>query len=86
MKRQKTLLNFFSKNQNKGNDLGNYCTPDPQKKFTITEDPMVATEERKKNGELLSVGAKVTALIIFKLHMPGNLLIGLKLKEMPIIK
>ena len=48
MKRQKTLLNFFSKSQNKDNDLGDYCTPDPQKKCTITEEPLVATEERKK--------------------------------------
>ena len=48
MKRQKTLFNFFSKSQNKDNDLVDYCTPNPQKKCTITEDPMVAMEERKK--------------------------------------
>ena len=48
MKRQKTLLNFFSKSRNKNNDLGDYYTPDPQKKCTITEEPMAATEERKK--------------------------------------
>ena len=50
MKRQKTLFNIFSKSQNKDNDLGDYCTPDPQKKCTITEEPMFATEERKKRG------------------------------------
>ena len=44
---QKTLLNFFSKSQNKDNDLGDYCTPDPQKKCTIIEEHMVAIEERK---------------------------------------
>ena len=48
MKRQKTLLNFFSKSQNKDNDLGDFCTPDPQKKCTVTEEPMVAIKERKK--------------------------------------
>ena len=48
MKRQKTLLNFFSKNQNKDNDSDDFCTPDPQKKCTITREPMVAIEERKK--------------------------------------
>ena len=85
MKRQKTLLNFFSKRQNKDNDLGDYCTSDPQKKCTITGEPMVATEERKKQ-KLLSVGAKITVLVIFKLRMPGNLLIGLQSKEMAIIK
>ena len=48
MKRQKTLLNFFSKSQNKDNDSDDFCTPDPQKKCIITREPMVAIEERKK--------------------------------------
>ena len=48
MNRQKTLLNFFSKIQNKDNDLGDSCTPYPQKKYIVTEEPMVAIEEGKK--------------------------------------
>ena len=63
MKRQKTLLNFFSKSQNKDNDLGDYCTPDPQKKCTIAEEPMVATKERKN---------RKTAQRGNKNYRPGN--------------
>ena len=63
MKRQKTLLNFFSKSQNNDNDLGDYCTPNPQKKCTITEEPLVATEERKK---------RKTAQRGIKNYCPGN--------------
>ena len=63
MKRQKTLLNFFSKSQNKDNDLSDYCTSDSQKKCTITEEPMVAIEERKK---------RKTAQLRSKNYRPGN--------------
>ena len=63
MKRHKTLLNFFSKNQNKENDLDDYYTPDPQKKCTITGEPMVVTEERKK---------RKTAQRGSKNYRPGN--------------
>ena len=49
IKRQKPLLNFFSKSQNKGNDTDDSCTPASQKKCTIAEEPMVAIEERKKS-------------------------------------
>ena len=85
MQRQKKLLNFFSKSQNKDNDLVDYCTPDTQKKCTVTKEPMVAIEERKKR-KTAQRGSKITAMVIFKLRMPGNLLIGLQLKEMPKIK